>query len=143
MQNVIGTLAALDLAALVKTNKLDGGALKLFMNNLTVVIGTVIGDFVEANFHGYLAVVTTLWNTPRVALDGSAESISPLAVFNFTAGTPTCDVYGYWLEDSKGNLVLAGNFEGAPIAMASVGDQIALLLTFTEPNTAGASILIP
>lgn len=119
----------------LKAEILDGGTMDLFQNDITPTPDTLIADLDVATFTGYAQVTLTTYSAPYLNAAGAGAILTPLAQFNtaspFTIGNV---VYGYWIEDVDGLLVLAGRFPNAPIAMAGVGDHIAALIEYALGN---------
>lgn len=102
---------------------------KLFTNNLTFGVGTVIGDLTEATFSGY-AAVTLSFGTVATNGSGQAEMVSATATFTRAVGATSNSVYGWYLVDSfNTKLVALDNVTSAPKSMTTVGDTITITFT--------------
>jgi hypothetical protein len=121
----------------LKTNVMDGGTIRLFQNDFTPSADSILADFTIATFTGYLNVTLTAWSAPYLNSAGNGAILSPLAQFNaaspYTIGNL---VYGYFILDAAGDLVLGGRFTDAPISMAASGNHIAALLEYALGNPA-------
>lgn len=135
MDYVIANASQLLQLADLKTNLLDAGTIDLFQNDITPTDETVVADLDVATFTGYAQVALTLWTGPYYTSEGKGALLAPLAQFNtaspYTIGN---QVYGYWIEDSNGDLLLSGRFPDAPIPMAAVGDHIAAVIEYVLGN---------
>jgi hypothetical protein len=109
---------------------LHNAVLHLYSNLLTIGTATVVGDFTECTFAGYAAVTIAGWNA--VAIDGSNRAYtSPTGTPTFTptGGGGTGNVYGCYLTDDTGVLLIgATEFAGAPITAAT---GVSLIVPFT------------
>lgn len=111
--------------------------LKLFKNNYTPVVGSVLGSFTEANFSGYAAAIVTAggWSTP--VNDGTGRAISNNALFTFsnTTGAVGNDIYGYFVTDAGGTkLYWAERFGVAPVDMNSAGKVLNVIPVLTQKS---------
>lgn len=121
----------------IKTALLDLGALKLFKNNYVPSLDTVVGDLTEADYTGYLAITLTTWTAPFLDVAGRGEIRAPHGFFAPAAPyTIQNTVYGYWIEDSNGDLILACRFVDGPIAMGAAGNACIVepYLIFQNPT---------
>jgi hypothetical protein len=87
-------------------------------------VSTVIGDFTEADYDGYVAKTITAWNNAYLDPAGGASIQSGTQQFDFTSVPLTTNlVLGFYVTNAAGALIFAGNFD-APIAMIQNGDSI-------------------
>lgn len=115
--------------AAIKTALLDGSIVKLFKNDFTPSLDTVVGDMTEADYTGYLAVTLTTWQAPFLDVQGRGEIRAPHAFFAPAAPyTVQNTIYGYWIIDSTADLLLASRFVNGPIPMGEAGNAL-----FVEP----------
>jgi hypothetical protein len=102
-------------------------SIKLFSNNFTPSNQSILSDFTEADFTGYLAVATTGYTAPAWVSNNAAVAYSlPLAAFNtaspYTVGQT---IYGYYLVSGTGSPVLIGAERFLqPMSMIGAGNQI-------------------
>jgi len=85
---------------------------------------TVVGDFTEADYDGYVEKTLTTWNLPYIDPVGGATIQGGTQQFDFVfSGGITNNIFGFYLLDAAGDLILAGTFD-SPIPMAADGDSI-------------------
>jgi hypothetical protein len=122
-------VGSLKIAATIKTF-MALAVIKLFKSALTLTPSTTKAqlDAVEANFDGYAPQTVTAWLAPYLDPAGGASIQSGTKQFDYgPAASPpvTNNVFGFWIEDAAGDLIVAGTFT-APVSMAQVGDSIPL-----------------
>lgn len=105
--------------------------LKLFKNDFTPVLGSVVGDLTEATFTGYSAITLTgaSWtNTPGDPVTMSyAEQ-----TFTSSADQTAQSIYGYYLvRATGGELIIAERFTGGAVTIQNNGDAIRITPSFT------------
>jgi len=100
-----GQVQILNLVLNIANNKL-----KLFSNNVTPTVDTVLGDLNVVSGGGYADV--TLVAANWVISPGSPSSALYNAFINFTfTGVPAvATVYGYFIVDNGGNLLFVERF---------------------------------
>jgi hypothetical protein len=127
---IIPTIGELNILIAVVTY-LVSSKIKLFKSNTVITPDTVLADLTEADYTGYVAQTVTAWGTPVLNGDGKAETIAPSHTFAPTSPTTVPNiVYGYWVEDTAGNLLWAENF-AEPKALNGPTDGFVLLGVFT------------
>ena len=138
MELVYPKEAQLRILTVLKTELMDAGEMALFSNDITPDVNTVVADLTEATFTGYARATLTTWLAARLNTALEGVQTSPLAAFAaaapFTVGE---DVYGGWIEDSNGDLILMFRFDNAPIPMAAVGNAIVVAVDHILGNPAG------
>lgn len=97
----------------------------LFKTAVTPTNVSVPGDFVEADYNGYAAVVLTHWNAAYWQSQGAAVTYSNQILFQPTDGLVTNTVYGYWLEVAGGDYLGAERFQ-TPWAAIDATSQLLL-----------------
>jgi len=108
---------------------------KLFMNNVTITPNIVLASLVEAVFTGYVAqAIATPAPPVNDATNGGFSTFLPSNVFTCTTapGTPI-QIFGWYLTDTGGNLIAAGNLP-TPITIAEVGDSVPLEVALNYPG---------
>lgn len=120
---------------------IEGGAaganlrVRLFKNNPTIDQDTDITDLVQADFDGYSEFSTAGWSAPAIDDAGDAFILSPVIVFEKSAGIATNTVYGYYLVYDDGVnpalLLLVEKFT-AGIGMNLDGDQVPLRVKYAK-----------
>lgn len=107
------------------------GFIKLFKNNITPNLSTLVADFTEADFTGYVKQTLSAPVGPFIDPINGGVSIklgdhlfvttSPLTVGN--------TIYGWWVEDASGNLIAAQAFD-TPYVISAFPQAIPLSVTF-------------
>jgi len=106
---------------------------RLFTNNYTPVDGTVLGDLTEAIFAGYVAQTIANWTT-ATTVSAKAQTQATVSFLN-SSGSPK-DVYGYYLTNAGGSVLLgAERFSAPPISIAD-GNNLVVTVTFTVNSEA-------
>lgn len=114
-----GTLPVADALA---SPYLDACAVALYKNDYIPVIGSVLGDFVEATFPGYAPQDINISNPAFLNGQGAAELDADLVTFTQTAG-PAQLVYGYFVYDATLVVIAAQRFP-APQNMTGAGASL-------------------
>jgi hypothetical protein len=86
-----------------------GFTIKLFQNNIVPTPNNVLADFTEATYDGYAAQVFTVIFGPTRYPDGSFQLFN-FANFHMTGSTTPNQIYGIYVLDFAGNLLLAARF---------------------------------
>lgn len=114
------------LAAIVQT-ALAASVMSLFqVGTVTLTATTVKADLeaAEADYTGYAAQTITTWFDPLLNPLGGASIESGLLQFAIaTPYTVPNTIQGWWVEDSTGALVCAGDFT-VPKPLVGAGDGI-------------------
>lgn len=99
--------------------------LKLYVNNYTLVDGTVAADLTEMSTLGYASktLTKTSWVTTAGSAGQPATSAYAQQTWTFTAGTPVT-VYGYFVTDTTTGLLLWAEAFSAAKVVQNNGDQI-------------------
>jgi hypothetical protein len=114
------------LAALGRLVEDQNYSLRLFKNNFTPDVNSVLADFTIANFSGYASLAAG-WGARSLDGGGLAQCFSVIADFLHDGGATANDVYGWYIQDDTAAKVLAANRLAAPpVVMDSVGDLIQL-----------------
>ncbi len=117
------------LAELIATgNLLDGVKLHLATAGPAGGPYDVVADFTEAAFTGYAAVAVT-WGGPYLGPDGNPEVNSQLCRF-ISSGTITESITHWFLTDSAGTVLLAGDALDTPVAIDRSGAGLSLILQY-------------
>lgn len=107
--------------------------IRLFKNNFTVSDTAALADFTEADFDGYGAINVadgSTWTGPIIDPDGNLKSVSPTNytfIENDPETTPNT-VYGYYITDSTGVLLIAAQNFPAPLDFTLGGAQVTIEL---------------
>ncbi len=115
MANVVVSDPGLSEALASKRTLFNTGTLKLFKNDLNPTPATALGAFVEADYAGYVAQVTTDWGPPIQLAEGSWYIDLPTKFFPAaTSGAQI--VFGVFFEAPSGALEFSCRFD-APITV--------------------------
>lgn len=101
-----------------------GGKLKLGKTNVSITQDTILADLTVCDFTGYADLTLTAIGTPF--LDPTNGTVTLTAAHTFAVGaTPTIfnDVFNWWIVDSAGVLLCAGQFTNQ-IPMQRLGDAL-------------------
>lgn len=91
--------------------------LKLFVNNHTPVVGDTDANYTEASFVGYSPVALGAWTDDGI--DGNNNEKYSYAAQAFTcSGASTDTIYGYYLENGAGTVIMA-EAAAAPFVMSN------------------------
>ena len=116
----------------------DDWVMKLFKNDFTPTPGTVVGDYTEATYPGYLpgTIVNADWLPVAVAAHvASITNSTKTEFFANNAGFVSQVIYGYWVEDDSGTYQYGERF--ALPKTIEPGDELdvtAVLKLATYPN---------
>lgn len=107
----------------------SGWVVHLYKNNHTPAVGDTTAAYTEANYDGYAAVPTVAWAlTPSAG--GTGSIVSPGCTFVDTGAVTPNNIYGYYVTDSLGVLVMAELFVGGPYVFNALG--VGIILTITQ-----------
>lgn len=104
--------------------------LKLFTNNFTIDANTVTGDFVEANFTGYVQKVLYRGNWSDPDTNGSGKAFVEYAEQSWNVGVSGNTVYGYYVLGANSNICLWAEKFASPRTLSD-GDELLLTPVFT------------
>jgi hypothetical protein len=121
VNNVVPQAELADLLALLLPQYPITSKVHLYQNNLAPGPQNVVGDFTEATYDGYVALALTAWGTPFIGPDGNGQVTAPGILFVDTGFATPNTIYGYYLTNAAGTvLLLSGKFD-APILMNNTG----------------------
>lgn len=106
--------------------------LHLFINDIEPTQDTLVGDFVEANFTGYTAVLVADWSPAKTAQNGSAVTQTCLYAWTVSETSDDQSVYGYYLTDASGLVIMSERRVNGPVRMSVINDRYSLFITFIE-----------
>jgi len=106
MPLIVSDFTQLDIMNDLKTGLLLNATIHLFKNNFVPVEAQVLADFVEADFDGYAAQTLAAWGTVALNVDGDAQMVHTPIVWTHDGGATGCDVYGYYVVDAAGLVLL-------------------------------------
>lgn len=104
--------------------------LGLFVNDWMPEIPDTITDLTEASYVGYARQNVVDWGAVYTNLSGQAETAAGPYTFQVTSPGPSQSVYGYFLADPSGNLILAERNDAGPQSMSSVGATFVVIPRF-------------
>ena len=97
---------------------------RLYQNNFTPLVGSVLGDFTVATFSGYAAQAPTFG---AAAIDGNGNAKADASALSFThnGGGTANSIYGWYMVDTGTGVVCqAERFAAAPLSFAVSGDDV-------------------
>lgn len=98
--------------------------LRLFKNDFIPAVDSVIGDFVEANFSGYAAVILNSWVNIFGEPDGKRGIQDDPHTFVCNSLSSLNEIYGYYIvNNDEGRLMFAQRADGDPVPIEGVGDS--------------------
>lgn len=105
--------------------------IRLYVNDYTPTQESVIEDFEEAEFTGYVAHGVGEFAAAEIAGDvaSATQDVDEEWMVTLTSGTD--NVYGFFITDSEDNVLYAGRDPNAPVRMQVNGDEYSLKLTLT------------
>lgn len=136
------TLVVPNVGEVVALNAITGKTaattltLRLFSNNHTPAAATTAADLTEVAGGGYAAIALTpaSWSTTGGSPTSSAY---PEQTFTFTGATDSPGtIYGYYLTNAAGTLVLAERL-AATFTPAANGDTVKVTPTITLASVSG------
>lgn len=108
----------------------------LYVNDFMITPGTVIGDFVEADFPGYSPVNIYGWS-PAIIQSGNAITWSDPIQFMCASTTTLQQIYGYYVTRGTPSRYLWGQARSqGPIPIQQAGDVVNVLPSITLFTTA-------
>lgn len=112
--------------------------LRLFKNNVSPAVGSVLADFTEATFSGYSLVTLTPANWSETSATVVRSDYAPAVEFTSDAGSQNEDIYGYYIATvTSGILVAVERFTNAPFNVADLGDKITVPPVMLFASSAG------
>lgn len=142
-----GTAGYLAALTALKASWLTGAGvgpleIHLYQNDYTPGPGSVVGDFVPADFDGYAEKVVTLTVGPYINPAGQAEIQNASMNWTPTGSTTPNTIYGYFILDTSGDYVGGERF-AAPRALNGPLTTLTILPTFVIPLNGIAGITQP
>lgn len=116
----------------LKTEIFDTGKLKLFQNNVSPTVNTVVGDLDEADFTGYAEKTVTAYGAAFLDPSNNATILSP--VETWTATVPNLvpqTVYGVYALDADGDLAFMERF-ATPVEIPEAGGTVAIVAKYQQ-----------
>lgn len=102
-----------DLSAFI--NGIGTLTIHLAKNNVVITRGSLITDFVEANFSGYAAQVIGTFGAPVYDATNHRYTITaPPATFQNSTGAVGNSIYAIYVTDASGHLIFAEEVVGGP-----------------------------
>lgn len=103
--------------------------MRLYQSPTNVPPDTVIlADLTEADFDGYAAVAPVVMHGPALANDNSAYIVSDTSFFTATGTTTPNVIYGAYLVNTAGNLLIAVFPFTVPVGVNNIGDSVPVVV---------------
>jgi len=125
----------LQLEAIIAA-QLDGGSLRLYKNELTPTVDSILADFTVANFTGYANKTIATWGTPYLDALGLATVLGGLQTWTCTDAVTPNQIYGCYYVDAGGELIFAERFS-SPIPMGSADEVLNMVPKYQVGNIEG------
>jgi hypothetical protein len=104
--------------------------LRLFQNNLTIGPTTVLSDFTQANFSGYVAGTLTGVSVSGT-LDSDNRAVATWSDITFTkSGATGNTIWGYYVTNNMGGFCWAEKFD-SPVVLDTDGEFLTITPKFT------------
>lgn len=104
-----------------------GAYVHLYRNDIPLDSDTVITDFAESNYPGYVAQATSNWTEPVIVARRAQTSADPL-LFTRTGTSVPQDVFGYYVTAGlSGPLLWCERGSAPPYPMRVPTDQVLIL----------------
>lgn len=105
--------------------------IRLFKNDFTPDVDSVLGDFTEADFTGYSGFQACAWLA--AVINGAGKGIIVAAPLLWTAGVIGTGntIYGYYVTEGGDTVVSYAERFASPIVIASVGDFVVVTPSVT------------
>lgn len=118
-----------------KIARLSTYRVHLYVNDVDPQPGSIISDFVEANFHGYSSQLLTGWGTVYLAEDGLAQVNGPVLTFTPSDDVLPQTIYGWFATDSVPNFVMGEKY-GDPMGFLLDGPERSFIVQPRFQDTA-------
>jgi hypothetical protein len=117
--------------------------LHLAQNNVSITRATVLTDFTEANFSGYVAQNIGTWATPALdSVNHRSYAAAPALSFQNTTGAVGNSIYAVYATNAAGHLVYAEEVAGGPsvpVDMTTSGKTFVYTPTYYQYSFASTS----
>jgi len=122
---VVSQITWLDMLRAAPVDPADQGRRfwKLFQNDITPTVETVLADLVEATFDGYASIETAGQQPADENPEGWGQANIPEVTFNMTGAVTPNTIYGGYLLNQAGALLGLFRFPN-PVGMNESGDTI-------------------
>jgi len=114
---------------------LDGAKVRLFMNDVTPDMDTVLGDLTTATYTGYADSADLVWGVPYVNSLGAVEMAAGSVEFSPSDDAAPCTIYGYAILDEAAGLFAAERIE-PPFPMVAADDNLIIVPRVSIKNPA-------
>lgn len=94
----------------------------LFTNNHTPSQADTIADYTELVGTGYVEQAVNPWGSEVLGGDNFYTTTGPLLTFTNSGGTPWLPIYGWYLTDSSGAILLTAGLFAGPITIGVGGN---------------------
>jgi hypothetical protein len=104
---------------------------RLFKNDYTPLVTSVLGDFTEADFTGYSGFQVAVWLA--AVINGAGKGIIVASPLLWTAGVIGTGntIYGYYVTEGTDALVSYAERFASPVVIANVGDFVVVTPSVT------------
>jgi hypothetical protein len=109
---------------------LEGAKLKLYKEPIEPTKATVIADLTPADFTGYAASAAITWGTPLTDTDGTAFVPGGMIEFAASGSTVANTIYGAYLTDGAGTILLGVFRFDTPVSVGAVGQGVLVPLLY-------------
>ena len=117
--------------------------LHLAKNNVTITRASVLTDFTEANYSGYVAQTIGTWGAPVYdATNHRYTSTAPALTFINSTGSVGNSIYAVYIKDAGGTLIYAEEVTGGPatpVDMTTAGKAYIYQPIFDDSSRASTS----
>ena len=113
-------------------------SLRLYSNNRTPANTDAIGDYTQVSGGGYAAITLTFANWTSTAGSPTEATYASHQSFTFTGAATVNTVYGYYIVDAAGVLLLAERFPASAVPfIPTAGALIKIRPTITLASVSG------
>lgn len=110
---------------------LNGAKVHLYKNDYTPGPGSRLTDLIEADFTGYAASAALVWGSTFTDELHNAVAAAASVQFNDTGEAVTNTVYGYYVTDGAGAVLLYAERFDSPVPMTGPAQAIVVLPEFS------------
>lgn len=127
------------LAAMLQAMEgyLSACTIHLFRNDHVVTEDDTVLDYLPANFHGYAPKPLNDWDLAYENPDDLGEKDHEFVVWTKLAAGLSCLIYGYYILDPDGELLLAERDPEGPVNMIATGQTYVVRPRLTLENKEG------
>ncbi len=104
---------------------------RLYVSNTPYLPTRIPADYTEASFPGYAPVASPAWGSVFINGGGAAETDSPVLTFTFASSSGTATVFGIYVTDSSGTVLLLVVPFQAPVVLSPGSPDVSRSLQVT------------